>query len=308
LNLAQVYLARGQFEQAARQVRTALRFRPPVRVVAGYHLERGRSLLRAKKYTAALRACDVALELAPRQPLPYEVRGRAFLALGRYRRAEQAFDQYLRTGGAKTSDLFRGRGRARMKLGKYPEAVADYTRALELAPDGDLYQHRGWAHFFADAWKLARRDFAKAIKLSPAMSDAYTGRGLAQVMLGHYKEAALDAEAALRRKPTAPEMMHNIACIFAQATARAKAEGRRQKAEGRKAVSSAFCLLPSAFWFALADDYRRRALKAIHQTLAMLPAGQRAAFWRDKMLPDPALLPLRNHPAFKQLRVKYGQR
>jgi serine/threonine-protein kinase len=290
LNLAQVYLARGQFAQAEQQIRTALRFRPPVRVVVGYHLERGRSLLRAKKYAAALRACKDALELSPRQPLPQEVRGRALLALGRYQQAERAFDQYLRTGGEKTSDLFRGRGRARMKLGKYPEAVADYTRALELAPDGDLYQHRGWAHFFADAWKLALRDFSKAIELTPALSDAYTGRGLAHVMLGHYRDAARDAEAALRRQPDTPEMMHNIACIFSQAGARAAAD------------------LPAKDRQTLADDYRRRALKAIHQALGMLPAGQRWSFWRDKVLPDPALLPLRNHPGFKQLRAKYGQR
>ena len=50
-------------------------------------------------------------------------------------------------------DVFRGRGLARMKRGKYPEAAEDYSRALEHAPTADLYQHRGWAHFFADAWK-----------------------------------------------------------------------------------------------------------------------------------------------------------
>jgi tetratricopeptide (TPR) repeat protein len=129
-------------------MKTALRFQPPIQVIAGYHLERGRALLRAKQYEEAVEVCSAALKLSPQQALPHEVCGRALLTLGRYQQAEKSFDQYLRKGGAKTTDLFRGRGLARMKLGKYPEAVEDYTRALELAPDGDIYQHRGWAHFF----------------------------------------------------------------------------------------------------------------------------------------------------------------
>jgi serine/threonine-protein kinase len=290
LNLAQVYLAQRQFEKAAAQLRTALRFRPPVRVVVGYHVERGRNLLRDKRYAEAVRAGEAALKLSPHHPLPHEVCGRALLALGRYERAERSFDRYLRKGGEEKSDIFRGRGLARMKLGKYPEAAEDYTRALERAPDGDIYQHRGWAHFFSDAWKLALRDFGKAIELDPEGGDAYTGRGLARVMLGHYKEAVADAEEALRRKPGTPEMMHNIACIFAQAVARAEAD------------------LQEKDWHVLADGYRRRALKAVHRTLAMLPAGERSSFWQDKVLADTALAPIRSDAEFKQLQNQYGHR
>jgi serine/threonine-protein kinase len=285
LNLAQVYLAQGRFEEAAREVKTAMRLRPPVEVVAGYHLERGRSLLRNKAYKEAARACDTALELSPRQPLPHEVRGRALLALGRYEQAERSFDQYLHNGGEQNSDIFRGRGLARMKRGNYPEAAEDYTRALERVPDGDIYQHRGWAHFFSDAWRLALRDFTKAIELDPGAGDAYTGRGLARVMLGEYRHAVADAETALRRKPGTPEMMHNIACIFAQAVARAEAD--RQS---------------------LADGYRRRALKAVRETLTLVRPEERVSFWRDKILPDAALTPIRNTTDFKRLQEEYGQR
>jgi tetratricopeptide (TPR) repeat protein len=169
-----------------------------------------------------------------------------------------------------------------MKLGKYPEAVEDYTRALELAPDADIYQHRGWALFFSDAWKLALRDFSKAIELNPEEGDAYTGRGLARVLLGDYRGAVTDAEAALGRKPRSPEMMHNLACIFAQAAARAEVDE------------------PS-----LAEGYRLRALESVHQTLMMLPAEERSSFWRDKILPDAALAPLHHEADFKRLQEEY---
>jgi tetratricopeptide (TPR) repeat protein len=290
LNLAQVYLAQRLFEEAEEQVRAALRFHPPVRVVVGYNVERSRQLLRDKKYEEALKGCEAALELSPNQPLPHEVRGRALLGLGRYKQAEWSFDQYLRRGGEEVPDVFRGRGLARMKLGKYPEAVEDYSRVLERAPDGDIYQHRGWAHFFSDAWKLALRDFSKAIEFDPEAGDAYTGRGLARVMLGHYQRAVTDAEAALRRKPSTPEMMHNIACIFAQAGARAEADPQEEDRQS------------------LAARYRSRALEAVHQTLALLRPEQRFSFWQEKILPDVALAPIRKEAEFKRLQDEYGHR
>jgi tetratricopeptide (TPR) repeat protein len=177
-----------------------------------------------------------------------------------------------------------------MKLGRYPEAVEDYTRALERSPDADIFQHRGWAHFFSDAWKLALRDFSKAIELGPEAGDAYTGRGLARVMLGDYRGAVADAEAALRREPGTPEMMHNLACIFAQAFARAEADRRET---GRQP---------------LADSYRRRALEAVRQTLAMVRPEERLSFWQDKILPDAALTPVRNDAEFKRLQDEYAHR
>jgi tetratricopeptide (TPR) repeat protein len=212
------------------------------------------------------------------------VRGRALLALGHYAEAERSFDEYLRNGGEADADIFKGRGLARMKLGKFAEAVDDYTQALERAPDGELYQHRGWAHFFAEAGKLALRDFSKAIALDPEAPDAYTGRGLARVMLGEYREAVADAEAALQRNPRTPEMMHNIACIFALAAGRVEADQQ-----------------------AVAGGYRRRALEAVQRTLAMLPAEERFPFWRDKIMPDAALTPIRDEAEFKRLQ-EYAQR
>jgi tetratricopeptide (TPR) repeat protein len=99
LNLGHVYLAQGQFKHAADMVGRAMRLRPPARVVCSYQVERGRCLMRDRRYEEALRACEEALELAPDQPLPLAVRGRALLALGRYEPAERSFDQYLRGGG-----------------------------------------------------------------------------------------------------------------------------------------------------------------------------------------------------------------
>ena len=58
----------------------------------------------------------------------------------------------------------------------------------------------------------------------------------------------------------------------------------------------------------LAESYRRRALEAVHQTLAMVRPEERLAFWQDKILPDAALTPIRNDADFKRLQQEYDHR
>jgi tetratricopeptide (TPR) repeat protein len=170
-----------------------------------------------------------------------------------------------------------------MRRGRFAGAVEDYTHALQFKRDGDLLAHRGWAYFFADAWKLAEGDFNEAIHLSRRNKDALVGRGLARVMLGDYRRAAADAEEARGKKPSTPEMMHNLACLFAQAAARVKAD----TAEPQRS--------------ALEVRYGRQAVEALRNTLALLPVEQRLAFWQEKMRPDPALDPIRACADFTQL-------
>jgi hypothetical protein len=102
-------------------------------------------------------------------------------------------------------------------------------------------------------------------------------------MLGQYREAVADAEEALRRQPATPEMTHNLACIYAQAAGRVEAD----TAEKDRTT--------------LAERYRSAAVKAIRRTLAMVRPQDRAAFWRDRILPDSALDPIRDSPEFREL-------
>src|SRR5436305_526135 len=135
-----------------------------------------------------------------------------------------------------------------MKLGNFLGARDDYTRALEMQPGAELHAHRGWAYFFLDAWRPAWHDFDRAVRLGAA-------------------------DEALRRKPGSPEMMHNLACTFAQALARVRADTAAQDRE------------------TLAARYLERALGAVRQTLALVPESQRPAFWQTKVASDSALDP-----------------
>jgi hypothetical protein len=56
----------------------------------------------------------------------------------------------------------------------------------------------------------------------------------------------------------------------------------------------------------LAKDYRDRALEAVHQTLQMLPPPQRPTFWRNHIVPDAALEPIRNEARFQRLAEEFA--
>jgi tetratricopeptide (TPR) repeat protein len=170
-----------------------------------------------------------------------------------------------------------------LRLGKYPEAVDDYSFALERQPDGPTYQDRGWAHLLADAARLALRDFEKAVELQPKSADACTGRGLALVTIGRYREAIVDAEVALQLETPDPTRLHNIACIWAQVSERVRAD-RMEPAREK-----------------LATEYAARSLANLRRALDLLAPEQRRAFWEAHVLVDPFLGPVRAGPGFRQL-------
>jgi tetratricopeptide (TPR) repeat protein len=281
LNLARAYEQAERKDEAEREIGLVLTRRPPAIVLADYHAARARDLYEARRDKAAVAECQAALNEYD-LPLAHGYLGQALLRLGRYKEAARAFSRYLETGGPPLNDIFRGRGQARMKLADYLGACDDYTRVVQAQPDAEIYEHRGWAYFLADAWRPALRDFDEALRLDPERGDAYTGRGLARVMLGRYREAVRDVDEALKLQPSTPEMMHNLACVFAQAAARAEADSAPDRAT-------------------LAAKYRERAIAAVRRTLELVPIDKRAAFLRESVVPDTALDPIRNSSAFQQV-------
>src|SRR6185369_7983496 len=119
-------------------------------------------LYEQKKYAAAADECRAALRERDGLPLALGYLGQALLQLGQYRDAVRAFDSYLEHGGPPVPDIYRGRGQARMKLGDYLGARDDYTVVVLRQPGAEIFEHRGWAYFFADAWKPALADFDEA--------------------------------------------------------------------------------------------------------------------------------------------------
>ena len=74
--------------------------------------------------------------------------------------------------------------------GRFSEAMADYTRAIELTPDfSEAYRKRAVAHMNLTEYDLAIADQNEAIRFNPNHARAYYDRGIAHYFLKHHEAA-----------------------------------------------------------------------------------------------------------------------
>ena len=177
----------GDLEQAIRQ-------EPDKAQKASDHVWRARLFFRANQCPEALAACDAALRLAPDDPEAHRVRVAALMELKRYDAVLASADAYL-ARGKPIAEILEIRGLAHQARRNYTAAIADFNRALDLAPAAEpaqrsrLLNRRGWGYQYADAPRLALSDFEESLRLEPNQSGAYGGRGLARIRLGEWRPA-----------------------------------------------------------------------------------------------------------------------
>lgn len=114
----------------------------------------------------------------------------------------QALDLFRRAIEQDSSDSVSvyNRGQAYRNLGKYKEAIADYTRYLELAPDDPenylVYHNRGVCHNAEGDYSSAIADFDQALSQNSTYSQANLERGnayLIRAQSGDNERALSDA-------------------------------------------------------------------------------------------------------------------
>jgi tetratricopeptide (TPR) repeat protein len=276
--------ALGDFEQAFRQ-------EPETAKKASDQVWRARLFLRANQCPEALAACDAALNLAADDPEAHRVRVAALMELKRYDAVLASADAYL-ARGKPIAEILEIRGLAHQAQGNHTAAIADFNRALDLAPLAEpaqrsrLLNRRGWGYQYADAPRLALADFEESLLLEPDQSAAYGGRGLARIRLSEWRPAVIDAETGIRHAQEASaasasadaeaaqvQALFNGARIYAQALEFAAQEVSRQ---GERSVT-------------LYRRYRTRARALLDEALQR----ERDPARRRDILNDPALRPLR---------------
>ncbi|MEH2196879.1 tetratricopeptide repeat protein [Nostoc sp.] len=86
--------------------------------------------------------------------------------------------------------------------GEYPNAIANYTKALKVkSSDIDLYYRRGLAHYQLGDYEAAIADYSQAIYINIHDAKSYNKRGLALSQLGRLEEAINDYTEAIRINP-----------------------------------------------------------------------------------------------------------
>ena len=85
--------------------------------------------------------------------------------------------------------------------GQYPEAIEDYTKAIELKSDyAEAYYFRGLTYHSKGEYDQAIKDFTKAIKLKSDYVEAFCFRGGTYYSKGEYDQAIKDFTKAIKLK------------------------------------------------------------------------------------------------------------
>jgi tetratricopeptide (TPR) repeat protein len=312
---ARLHALRGDPASARRDFRLAIDKDPTggkSDLAAGARVELAHLRLEAAKHAgaaqaraereAALTECDAVLAVRPDFADAHLQRAQALLALKKDDQAAAALDGYLAAGGKPTPRVYRDRALLYVARGKYGPAVDAYTAALLLlrkaeAPaqrrqKAEVLTLRGHAYLLQSAARSAQADFEAALELEPRDADALAGLGLALTTHGRpadVPKATAAAAAALRQGRAPVPRLMTCARTYARAAGVFDAEPRRPAYDAEAA------------------EYRQTALALVRQALAETPEKDRAALWRDGILTDPALVPLRRMSGMAQLDNLYGR-
>jgi tetratricopeptide (TPR) repeat protein len=142
-----------------------------------------------------------------------------------------------------------------------------------------------------NALRPALRDFEEVLRLQPNSPDAYLGRAHVRVQLSDPQEALADADRAVKGQPKEPHLWHGAAGVYAHAAARLKVEPSAEQGQAR-----------------LRARYQEWAAGLLRQALLLVPARERPAYWRQKVVNDAALSGLRGTPPFIGLAASLGGR
>jgi tetratricopeptide (TPR) repeat protein len=224
--------ANGQREQAKVYAENALTFlQNPSDDFEFY--AKGAAYVVLKNYELALANFDQAIQQDPLKIIAYIRRGRLYSQRGNFTRALADFNKAIeleagRIAGIEQSDVFSkreidpatvdiqrdprpwfenlrpgaaylDRGRTYLLQDDNDRAIADFTKAIELDPEGaSAYNHRGIAYTSKLDFDSALADFDKAIQFDPLLNNAHYNRGLA--FAGKGDEARARADFAIEKQ------------------------------------------------------------------------------------------------------------
>ena len=121
---------------------------------------------------------------------------------GQYDKAIDACTAKIGSSDSRASAVYDTRGYAFSKIGKYDDAIADYSRAIEVNPkDIFAYNGRSFAYSKKGQYDKAIADSATAIELDPKNSLSYHERAVAYEGKKEYDKAIADWSKAIAIAP-----------------------------------------------------------------------------------------------------------
>lgn len=144
----------------------------------------------------------------------YNYRGVTYDKLDRY---EEAIADYTRALELDPTFVlaYNNRGATYERLRKYENSLSDYTNAIQLAPTlAAAYYNRGNVYSKRKRPLDAINDYTRAIQLDPTLMRAYINRGGEYYALNRFEEALADFSAAIKLEPSYAKAHVNRGVIY----------------------------------------------------------------------------------------------
>ena len=120
--------------------------------------------------------------------------------------------------------VYNNRGFAYNKQGEHDRAIADYNRAIEMAPDATAYSNRSGAYHAKGNYDLAIADLEQALQLAPQENKTLINSliaGMKQaIQERHILDKELETAAGFRARERFHHLAHNKAAASAGALLR----------------------------------------------------------------------------------------
>ena len=118
---------------------------------------------------------------------------------------------------AESAEEYFNRGLAVSKQGNLPQAISDFTKAIEINPNlADAYYGRGIVYGEQGNFTQAISDCTKAIAINPNLADAYFSRGLAYRKQGNLPQAISDCTKAIAINPNLADAYYGRGIVYCE--------------------------------------------------------------------------------------------
>ncbi|WP_044291766.1 tetratricopeptide repeat protein [Rivularia sp. PCC 7116] len=164
------------------------------------------------------------LEKFPENAAVWSNRGNSRVSQNKLEEALVDFNKSIELA-PNVTDPYLNRGTALEGLGKWDEAIADYNHVLELDPDDAMaYNNRGNAEAGLKKWQEAIADYRKSAEIAPNFAFARANYVLALYEIGEEDKAIREMKNIIRKYPQFPD-------VRASLTAALWAKGEKGEAE-----------------------------------------------------------------------------
>jgi len=146
-----------------------------------------------KKFSQAVESFGECIKIKPDNVLAYFWRGRSFERLEKHQEAIADYSKAIEVDPKFTLAYC-----SRAAVVSHRDGVLDYTSAIEIDPGYTIaYYRRGCLHDELGNLEESIKDFTMTIRLDPKFARAYFMRGLAQLKTHDLEEAIVDFDVAL---------------------------------------------------------------------------------------------------------------